>query len=152
MAVRSLNELQKLIAEKRGDRTLARLSRDCGGVPTERALSRLTLHPFTRLPDKATIEGLARGLGVSVSQVILACAASMGFRVHQEDRTDLVLPGAGNLPPQAQEALLNMSRELQNAYAQPWGQQEESAEYPPLRLAANKGHTGINPEETEPST
>lgn len=132
--MRSLNELQRLIAERRGDRTLARLSRDCGGVPTERGLSRLTLHSFTRLPDRATIEGLARGLGVSVSQVVLACAAVIGFRVQPQDRNDLVLPGAGCLPPQAQEALLSMSRELQNAYAKDWA------------LAAHKGEPGVAPD------
>ncbi len=147
-----MNDLQRLIAEKRGDRGLRALSRDCGGTPNDRVLGRMVHNDLKAFPERPTVEGLARGLGVSVTRVLLACASSLGYRVQSEDETVLVLPGAGTLPPKAQETLLDMSRELQNAYAQPWGQSEGEREYPPLRLAASEGHAGVNPEETEPST
>lgn len=145
-----MNDLQRLMAEKRGDRSWRALARDCGGVPSDRTLNRFALHPLKDFPSKDTIEGLARGLGVSVTRLVLVCASSLGYRVQAEDDTVLVLPGAGTLPPQAQTALLDMSRELLNAYAQPWGQPER--EYPPLRLASHRGHADVNPEDTEPST
>lgn len=132
--------VQAMILERKGDRTYARLSADCGGIPTEKNLQKIVARDMKDMLDKATIEGLARGLGVTVTSVVLACATSMGLRVRPADEDVLELPGAGSLPAPAKGALISMSRELQNAYAGEWDH------------AINKGNAEINPGKSEPST
>lgn len=135
-----------MIMEAKGQRTYDRFSMDCGGVPTTKNLQKLAAREVLAFPDKRTIEGLARGMGATQTAVVLAFGRSMGLKVAPEDGDVLELPGAGSLPTAARETLLAMSRELQNAYAQPWGDRGD------YHLAANEGHAGVDPEEIEPTT
>lgn len=135
-----------MIVEAKGQRTYDRFSLDCGGVPTSKNLQKLAAREVRAFPDKVTIEGLARGMGVTQAAVLLAFGRSLGLKVAPEDGDVLELPGAGLLRPQARETLLAMSRELQNAYAQPWGDHDH------YHLAADEGHADVDPEESEPTT
>lgn len=107
--------MQRMIADRKGDRTYERLSRDCGGVPTTNRAHGMATKPMKSFPDADTMVGLARGLNASVTDVVLACAASVGLTVNRgPDPEGLVLHGAGNLPQSAQDALVDVSRQMQS--------------------------------------
>lgn len=75
------NDLRELIAGTKGERSYEALSRDCGGAPTSKRLHQLATTTLKNFPDPLTIQGLARGLGVSVTEVVLASARSLGLPV-----------------------------------------------------------------------
>ena len=104
--------LAELILDKKGDRSYAKLSRDCGGVPTDRRLNSLVHAPMRSFPDVETIKGLAIGLQVAVRDVLLAAARSLDLKIGADDPGSLVLPGAGFLPDSARSVLVETSREL----------------------------------------
>lgn len=104
--------LPELILAKKGDRTYNKLSEDCGGLPTDRRLNSLVLRPMNAFPDVDTIRGLALGLGVSVTDVLLASARSLGLSVGFGDPSTISIPGAGHLPESSQRVLGDMAREL----------------------------------------
>lgn len=104
--------LPELILTKKGDRTFARLSRDCGGNPTDRRLNGMVHNPMKAFPDAETMERLAIGLRVNVLDVLLASARSLGLPVLASDPGSLILAGAGHLPSSAKESLAEMAREL----------------------------------------
>lgn len=108
--------LQSLIRNLRGDRNNVELSRDCGGIPTQSRLQQISTSPIRLFPDPETILGLARGLNVTVGEVVGACAKDLGLNMGGPDESALVLAGARDLPDSAQNLLVNMSRELQSAY------------------------------------
>lgn len=106
--------LQQLVLDLKGDRSYERLARDCGGVPTAKRLQQIatTPHPKT-FPDPPTVEGLAQGLGVTVTEVVLAAATSLGLNVHRGgDPSEVVLAGVGDLPTPARDAVLSVAREM----------------------------------------
>lgn len=105
-------DLAQLILAKKGDRSYGRLSKDCGGIPTDRRLNSMVLRPMNQFPDVATIQGLAIGLGVSITDVLLASARSLGLSVGAGDSGALTIPGAANLPADAQRVIGDMAREL----------------------------------------
>lgn len=76
--------LATLVLDHKGDRSYERLSRDCGGEPTGKRLQQIATNPIKTFPDAETIQGVAQGLGVSVTDVVLASARSLGLQV----RTD----------------------------------------------------------------
>ena len=103
--------LASLIARHRGDRTAVRLAQDCGNAPTNKRINQITSGPISAFPDADTIKGLSRGLGVSVTAVVLASARSIGLEVEQSP-DDLVLKDAGMLPPASQQVIKDMAKIL----------------------------------------
>jgi hypothetical protein len=106
--------LQSLIKNLRGERNNVELSRDCGGIPTQSRLQQISTSPIKLFPDPDTIRGLARGLNVTIGEVIGACAKDLGLNMGGPDESALVLAGARALPESSQTLLINISRELQN--------------------------------------
>lgn len=104
--------LAELILTKKGQRTYAKLSADCGGAPTDSRLNSLVLRSVKTFPDSDTIRGLAIGLNVPVADVILASARSLGLVVGVTEPGTLSLPGAAHLPASAQAAIVEVAREL----------------------------------------
>ena len=105
-----------LIASRRGDRNNAELSRDCGGIPTQSRLQQLANNPIKVFPDPDTIRGLARGLNVTIEQVISACASDLNLPMGAPDDSALVLGGARYLPETSQQILVSLSREMQRLH------------------------------------
>lgn len=104
--------LAQLILTKKGDRTYAKLARDCGGAPTDRRLNGMVMRPISQFPDIETMRGLAIGLRVDVSEVVLAASRSLGLQIGGSNPGALIVHGAGHLPDSAQEALISMAAEL----------------------------------------
>jgi hypothetical protein len=105
--------LRQLISARRGERNNVELSRDCGGMPTQSRLQQLANNPIKTFPDPDTIRGLARGLNVTVEQVVASCAADLNLPMGTPDDSALVLGGARYLPESSQQILVNLSREMQ---------------------------------------
>lgn len=108
--------MQRLIADLRGDRSFDRLSRDCGGVPQLNRLHRMATKELRGFPEPETIRGLSRGLNVSATRIVMACARSLGLNVLDSDPDELVLQGAGALPQESKDLLMSMSRQLQSVW------------------------------------
>lgn len=104
--------LAALILDRKGDRSFSKLSEDCGGQPAGRRLQQFATRPIKNFPDPETIPGLARGLGVTTTEVILASARSLGIKVTASDAEALTLADAGKLPTDAQEALQQLTRAM----------------------------------------
>lgn len=86
-------DLAALIAAHQGDRSYDRLSRDCGGIPTGQRLHQLATSQIKDYPAAPTIRGLARGLSVSQTTVVLACARSLGLEVRSGEDQGVDLEG-----------------------------------------------------------
>ncbi|WP_368681010.1 hypothetical protein R1X32_42585 [Rhodococcus opacus] len=105
--------LAGLIADRKGTRSYDRLSRDCGGVPTSKRLHQLATVTPKNFPDPDTIRGLAAGLGVTVTDIVMASARSLGLSVYTgNDPSALSIGGAGELPDSAKETLTTVAREF----------------------------------------
>ena len=104
--------LRNLITNWRGDRNSLELSRDCGGIPTQSRLQQMANKPIKLFPDPDTIRGLARGLNVTVEQVVAACAADLDLPMGSPDESALVIGGARALPESSQQLLVTLSREM----------------------------------------
>lgn len=112
--------LAELILQRKGGRTFDRLAEDCGGQPAGRRLQQLSSpnRPMKNFPDPESIAAMARGLGVSTTEVILASARSLGIKVAAGDPDSLVIADGGTLPPVAQEALRYLGREMVRLHAE----------------------------------
>lgn len=145
--------LRELILNRKGTRSFDDLSKACGGSPTGKRLHQLVSRPMKNFPDPDTIKGLARGLNVSQTEVLLAAARSLGLRVTEADDTVLVLQEAGTLPQDRQELLMSISRALieGNEAQQRAAHQEElddvDAEQGSYGLAARQGDPNIAPDQ-----
>lgn len=104
--------LRALIASRRGDRNNLELSRDCGGIPTQSRLQQMTAKPIKVFPDPDTLRGLARGLNVTVEQVVSACAADLDLPMGTPDESALIIGGGRALPESSQQILISLSREM----------------------------------------
>lgn len=104
--------LAELIITQKGDRTYRKLSKDCGGMPTDSRLNSLVNVGIKNFPDIDTIQRLAIGLRVNVTDVLLACARSLGLNVGAGDPGSLSIPGAGYLPDSAKELLADTASEM----------------------------------------
>lgn len=109
--------LRNLINSLRGDRSNLQLSKDCGGVPTQSRLQQMSTQPIKLFPDPDTIKGLARGLNISVGEVVASCARDLDLNMGGPDESALILAGARDLPESSQAILISLSRELQNLAA-----------------------------------
>lgn len=105
--------LRTLIRTMRGDRNNIEISRDCGGYPTSSRIQQIATAPIKLFPDPDTIRGLARGLNVTVAEVLGACASDLGLRMGGPDESALILAGARDLPEHTQAVLIDVSREFQ---------------------------------------
>jgi sirohydrochlorin ferrochelatase len=106
-------DLAALLRARKGDRSYERLSRDCGGFPTANRLQQIATKQLNEFPNPDTIRGLAMGLGTTVTEVTLASARSLGLNVRAADADAMVIAGAGKLPPDAQEAILAVARQME---------------------------------------
>jgi len=69
-------------------------------------------------PDPESITAMARGLGVSTTEVVLASARSLGVTVATADATALVIADGGTLPAPAQESLRYLGHEMVRLHAE----------------------------------
>lgn len=105
--------LTALILQKKGDRSYDRLSEDCGGVPSSGRLHQMATRPLKNFPDPPSIEGLAQGLGVTVTEVVLASARELGLNVWSGiDPDALIIGRAGLLPDSAKQVVTALARDL----------------------------------------
>ena len=109
--------LAALMLEIKGERSFRELKDKAAGLG---ALSTLSSWQqwgdpaFHRklLPDPVTVRAFARGLGLSETEVLLAAARQVGLDVGDGNATDLVLPGAGKLPPEDRNILASLAAVL----------------------------------------
>jgi hypothetical protein len=112
-------DLASLILDAKGDRSYERMSTDCGGLPTDKRLQQMATTPLKAFPDVATIRGLARGAGTTITAVVLAAARSLGLQVHTaEDPDALTIGGAGELRPDQKDAIRALVRVFREANLQ----------------------------------
>ncbi|GAA5229210.1 hypothetical protein [Arthrobacter cryoconiti] len=105
-----------LILDRKGGRTYGKLSDDCGGQPTSGRLQQMATTRLKAFPDPETLKGLAIGLGVSVTRIILTAAESLDLPVQPVDDGDMTLYGAGHLPESSRTLLQDMAREFLKAH------------------------------------
>lgn len=74
-------DLADLIGQTKGDRSYAKLAQESGDVVIRQRWYQLATSPLKEFPEPPTIEAIARGLGVSVTDVVIACARSVGLQV-----------------------------------------------------------------------
>jgi hypothetical protein len=108
--------IERLIIDSKGARSMSQFARDCGGNPSDKRLHQMISTPMKNFPDPETIRGLARGANVSITQVVLACAKSVGLPVGEGEPGDLTIAGARDLPAQAQEVIVSVGREMLHLY------------------------------------
>lgn len=156
------NGLQALILNHKGDRSYARLSVACGGIPSTVNAQRLATKPIKDFPTVDVLMGLSKGLGVRLIDVLHAAAVSVGMPIHASSDNDLLIPEAGRLPDESRRLLIGTAENMLW-----WMEQVEateildggdnSAETPDNvhqlpapqweRAAADKGDSGIDPEQ-----
>lgn len=105
-------DLQQLILDRKGGRTFDRLSDDCGGLPTDKRLIQITKNGIKNFPDAVTLEGLAKGLNVSVTAVVLAAARSLGLAVGVTDPDSITIAGVSKLPYTSQQLIITLGQEM----------------------------------------
>lgn len=109
--------LAVLIADTKGARSFRELQERAAelGAPSTLSSWQQWANPdFERklLPDPATVRAFARGLGVSETEVLMAAGRQVGLDVGEGNQTDLVLPGAGHLPPEDRNVLASLAAVL----------------------------------------
>lgn len=109
--------IQNLIIRHKRDRSYERMAAVTKHAISSKRLQQLTTQPMRNFPDPGTITNLAHILSTTSTEVLLACAVSLGVDVRTGDTADLVLPGAGTLPESSQDLLLSMSAEMQELNA-----------------------------------
>lgn len=135
-----------MVLDNKGDRSLERLSKDCGGRPTAAGLQKMTTSELKAFPDVETIRGLSRGLNVPVRDVVLACARSVGLEVGSDADDVLPIVGAKRLPRESQQLLITMSRTLLDSMHL-FADKPEDLTQDMHELAAHKGDPNIGPDE-----
>lgn len=105
--------LQLLIQDNRGKRSYASLAKDCGftAATADRQVHRLAHDPITKFISPGTIEGLARGLNVSVLTVLKAAAISVGLAV-DPGSDDLTITGCGKLSIESRKLVTDTALHL----------------------------------------
>lgn len=130
--------LQDLILERKGDRSYEDISRDSGGYPLKARIQQLGGNRAPRtFPEADTLIGLARGLSVPVSEIVMAAARSLGMPIPPGDPNTLMIAGAGALSDGAKNILFGLARELMRTedLAQR-GTHREDVDDPPFSPAA----------------
>jgi hypothetical protein len=106
------NGLQALILNHKGDRSYARLSAACGGVPSTVNAQRLATKPIKDFPTAEVLMGLSKGLGVRLIDVLHAAALSVGMPIHAPSDHDLLIPEAGRLPEESRRLLIDTAQNM----------------------------------------
>jgi hypothetical protein len=105
--------LADLINDRKGTRSYADLERDTGGTITRGRFQQLaTVRKQSKFPDPSTLRGIVMATNLPMREVVLAAARSVGLSVPPEDPTILMIAGAGALPDDQKEILLNLARDL----------------------------------------
>lgn len=145
--------IQRLIADRRGDRSMESLSKACGGIPTRANLQRMATTEVKTFPTNEVILGLAKGLQVRAMDVVLAFCASLGLPL-PDSRADLILPNAGTLPEASQriiretaDNMLWWQEQAVISKSNPESVGEVRELFPADRIAASKGEPGVDPEQ-----
>lgn len=69
--------------------------------------------PLKNFPDPESIRGMAQGLGVTITDIVMASARSLGLPVYTgNDPSALSIGGAGELADTSKEALATVAREF----------------------------------------
>jgi len=113
-------DLATLILDRKADRSFERLSKDCGGTPSKNRLQQMTVRVPDGFPTPKAIEGIARGTGATVTEVVMASARSLGLNVTPDDPSALVIARAGLLPLDAKETIFSVARQMMRLA---WGNQ-----------------------------
>lgn len=105
--------IDQLITELRGNRTYEQLAEDCGGFPSFSRIAAMAKKGITAFPSPETIQGLARGLGVSTGDIVESCGASLGLWEEGKNRTPIALPqGSEKLTATQKAAIVGVVREF----------------------------------------
>lgn len=105
--------LAEVIADRKGERSYDRLAADCGGAPSAGRLHQMATKPLKNFPDPDSIRGMASGLGVTVTEIVMASARSLDLNVYTgNDPNAVTIGGAGTLPTSSREVLATVAREL----------------------------------------
>lgn len=119
--------IQNLIVRHKRDRSYERMAAVTNHSLSSKRLQQMATQPIRNFPDPASIDDLAEILGTTKTEVLLACAVSLGIDVRSGDADDLVLPGAGRLPESSQDLLLSMSVEMQELHEATCAQDQGAA-------------------------
>jgi len=109
--------LALLIQQAKGTRSYREMKDKAAAVGLTSTLSswqQWAMPDFERklLPDPVTVRAFAAGLGVSETEVLMAAARQVGLDVGEGNASDLVLPGAGVLPPEDRNVLATLAAVL----------------------------------------
>lgn len=106
-------DLASLIRQHKGTRSYEDLARDGGRIIGRGRYHQLETEALKAFPKPATIEGVARALTLPVSEVVLACARSLGVPVPAGYGPDtMTLGGVGHLPDSTREVIADVAREF----------------------------------------
>jgi hypothetical protein len=105
--------LADLINDRKGTRSFSDLAKDSGGLLTRGRFQQLaTVRRQNQFPTPETLRGVVLATNLPMREVVLAAARSVGLSVPPEDPTLLTIAGAGALPSDQKELLLNLARDL----------------------------------------
>lgn len=122
--------LTELIAIHKSGRSYEQLAKDCGGVLTSQRLQQIATTPLKSFPAPATVRGLAIGLRISESVVVLAIAESLGLDVGRAlPRLVELLPASASLLSDRQAAAI---AEVIRAFAEREGGGEHEQRSAPI--------------------
>lgn len=74
-----MNNLQELIAQRKGKRSYATLADASGGLASAKVLEAIINRPPAGLPTVDTLKGIATALNIPISDVVLAAGRSAGL-------------------------------------------------------------------------
>lgn len=107
----------ELVADHRNNRSLNQLEDDSGGVVRwnswQQWINPSPNRARVQFPQVDTIRGMARSLGVTEREVLLALGRTLGLSLEADE--DLVVVGAGRLPPFAKATLQSLALTLMAA-------------------------------------
>lgn len=98
--------ISELIEQHRNGRTNEQISQDCDGLPSAARINSLISKNQTSLPAIFTLQGLAKGLGVDIEQVVYACGVTIGLWDDDEPGALLRWIGHTNLFTDVQREIL----------------------------------------------
>lgn len=98
--------ISELIQELIGKRTYEQLAKDCGGVPSKARLYTFVRDPIKNFPAPDSIQGLAKGLGVTEFDIVQACAVSIGLWSEKNKQPGISLPEGSETLTQTQKTFV----------------------------------------------
>lgn len=133
--------LKELIAIHKSGRSYEELARDCGDVLTSQRLQQIATTAPKAFPSADTIRGLARGLRVSESVVVLAVAESLGLDVARAvPRLVELLPASASSISDRQAAAI---AEVIRAFTDPKAGEEHDHRSAPIVTGSLRSTTSV---------